>query len=253
MPPSDTTHLTAAALLEHLHTLANPHHQTGMARFGINAAQALGISIPTLRTIAKNIKTSTKHENVHRHLLAQDLWESGIHEAQILAILIEDPMLMPTTQIESWVRDVDSWDICDQLCSNLLWRIPYAEQQITTWCADDAEFVRRVGIVMIAIFAVHDKKADDARFEMFFPLLEQYAYDERNFVKKAVNWSLRQLGKRSAALLHQAVACAERIKAQNTSSARWIASDALREFAKLPDDYFSKKKISSTRLAVVGN
>ncbi len=246
----DTIQLTSVALLEHLHTLANPHNQAGMARFGINAAQALGISMPTLRAIAKNIKASTKQEKTRRHILAQDLWESGIHEARIVAILIEDPALMSTTQIESWVRDVDSWDICDQLCANILWRIPYAEQQITTWCASDAEFMRRVGIVMIAVFAVHDKKADDARFETFFPLLEQYAYDERNFVKKAVNWSLRQLGKRSATLLRQAITCAERIKAQNTSSARWIASDALREFAKLPDDYFTKKKISPKRPAV---
>jgi 3-methyladenine DNA glycosylase AlkD len=241
---------TAEALIEHLHTLANPHNQSGMARFGINTSQALGISMPTLREIAKGIKASAKRNAANCHLLAQDLWESGIHEARLLAILSEDPKAMLETQIESWVHDVDSWDICDQLCSNLLWKIPYAKERMTAWCQSEREFVRRVGIVMIAQFAVHDKKAHDTEFEAFFPLLERYAYDERNFVKKAVNWSLRQLGKRSAVLLEQAKACAERIKAQNTASARWIAADALREFAKLPPDYFTKKKTSPKKLAV---
>ena len=243
LPDDDNTVLTAKTLLEHLHTLANPHNQAGMARFGINTRQALGISIPILRDIAKSIKAEAKKGKLNRHALAQDLWESGIHEGRLLAILTEDPKVMTEAQVESWVRDVDSWDICDQLCGNLLCKIPFAEKRMLAWCADEAEFVRRVGIVMIAQFAVHDKKADDGRFEPFFPLLEQYAYDERNFVKKAVNWSLRQLGKRSAVLLEQATACAERIKAQGTSSARWIAADALREFAKLPPDYFTQKKI----------
>lgn len=228
----------AEALIEHLQTLANPHNQAGMARFGINAAQALGISMPTLRGIAKDIKAGAKAGEVNRHTLALDLWKSGIHEARLLAILTEDPKAMTETQIESWVHDVDSWDICDQLCNNLLCKIPYAEERMRAWCECEVEFVRRVGIVMIAQYAVHDNKADDTRFEAFFPLLEQYAYDNRNFVKKAVNWSLRQLGKRSAGLHGQAIACAERIKAQGTASARWIAADALREFDKLPSDYF---------------
>lgn len=247
LPDNDNTVVTAKTLLEHLHTLAPPHNQAGMARFGINTRQALGISIPILRDIAKSVKTSAKEGKLNRHALAQDLWESGIHEGRLLAILTEDPKAMTETQTESWVRDVDSWDICDQLCGNLLCKTPFAEKRMVAWCADEAEFVRRVGIVMIAQFAVHDKKADDERFEPFFPLLERYAYDERNFVKKAVNWSLRQLGKRSAALLEQATACAERIKAQGTSSARWIAADALREFAKLPPDYFTQKKIVPRR------
>lgn len=247
LPDDDNTILNVKTLLEHLQTLANPHNQAGMARFGINTRQALGISMPILRDIAKSIKASAKEDKLNRHALAQDLWESSIHEGRLLAILTEDPKAMTEAQTESWVRDVDSWDICDQLCSNLLCKMPFAEKRMVAWCADEAEFVRRVGIVMIAQFAVHDKKANDERFEPFFPLLEQYAYDERNFVKKAVNWSLRQLGKRNTVLLEQAKACAERIKAQGTSSARWIAADALREFAKLPTDYFTKKKIIPKR------
>jgi 3-methyladenine DNA glycosylase AlkD len=233
---------TASALLAHLMTLENEGNRAGMARFGIATTKALGISMPILRGIARDVKADAKKHQANprafRHTLAQELWASRIHEAQILAILVEDSQEMEAEQTESWVRDVNSWDVCDQLCGNLLWKIDYAKERMKSWCADDAEFVRRVGIVLIAQLAVHDKKAIDARFEDFFSILEQYAYDERNFVKKAVNWSLRQLGKRSPVLLEQAIVCAKRIAAQGTPGARWIASDALREFAKLPADYF---------------
>jgi 3-methyladenine DNA glycosylase AlkD len=147
----------------------------------------------------------------------------------LLAILIENAHKMTLEQIESWVRDLDSWDTCDQLCSNLLWQRPEADALIAAWCACEAEFVRRAGFALIATSAVHDKKAPDARFHALFPLIEQFAYDERNFVKKAVNWAIRQIGKRNPTLRTDAIALAERVHAQEYKSARWIASDALRE------------------------
>jgi 3-methyladenine DNA glycosylase AlkD len=158
-----------------------------------------------------------------------ELWEQKFHEAQLLAILIENAREMTLEQIESWVRDLDSWDTCDQLCSNLLWKRPEADALIAAWCADEAEFVRRAAFSLIAYVAVHDKKAPDARFHALFPLIEQYAFDERNFVKKAVNWAIRQIGKRNPALRTDAIALAERVHAQSSKSARWIANDALRE------------------------
>ncbi|MCU0426574.1 MAG: DNA alkylation repair protein [Candidatus Kapabacteria bacterium] len=250
--------LSAQQIIESLHVLGSEHDRQGMKRFGINVERALGISVRTLREIAKEIQREAKQHHssspkVLLHTLAEELWEMGWHESRLLAILIEHPASMNAEQIESWVRDVDSWDVCDQLCSNLLVKNDYARERIIAWCADEEEFVRRVGIVMIAQIAVHDKAASNAALEELLPLLEQYAFDKRNFVKKAVNWSLRQIGKRNAYLLEAATACAERIQAQGTPSARWIAADALREFAKLPEDYFVRKKVSPKRLVNMDN
>lgn len=244
--------LTIQSVLESLHALANEDNRRGMERFGINVEHALGISMPVLRGFAREMKRETKKQSgTELHELAKALWETGFHEAQLLAILIENPKVMEPEQIERWVHDVRSWDVCDQLCSNLLIKNDYAQKRMKSWCAEESEFVRRVGIVMIAGFAVHDKKAANAAFEDFLPLLEQYAFDGRNFVKKAVNWSLRQIGKRNEYLYRQAIACAERIREQGTSSAQWIAADALREFARLPEEYFKRKKTSKRKNLVV--
>ncbi|MDD5593712.1 MAG: DNA alkylation repair protein [Candidatus Margulisbacteria bacterium] len=201
---------------------ANPKNAAGMARFGINPKNTLGISIPILRDLAKKIGKD--------HKLAQQLWKTKIHEARLLAGFIEDYKLITQKQMESWVKDFDSWDICDQVCSNLFDKTPVAYQKAGQWARDKREFVRRAGFVMMACLAVHDKKAPDEKFLQFFPLIEKYSTDERNFVKKAVNWALRQMGKRrNSDLKKPAIVLAKKLSASESTSARWIGKDAFRE------------------------
>jgi 3-methyladenine DNA glycosylase AlkD len=204
-----------------LKSQANADNVAGMARFGISPVNTLGVSIPLLRRIARQAGRDRG--------LALRLWESGIHEARILAALLDDPQQVGEGQMEDWVAGFDSWDVCDQVCSNLFDRTPYAHQKAAEWAAREQEFVRRAGFVLMAALAVHDKGAEDARFEAFYPLIARYAGDERNFVKKAVNWALRQIGKRSRALNAGAVRLAEDIRLIDSKAARWIAADALRE------------------------
>jgi 3-methyladenine DNA glycosylase AlkD len=208
-------------VIDKLKSLASPEAVEGMARFGINPDHTLGIAIPTLRGLAGEIGRD--------HRLALDLWESGIHEARILACFIDDPRQVTEAQMELWVRDFDSWDVCDQCCSNLFDRTPYAYQKAVEWSGRSEEFVKRAGFVLMASLALHDKKAGDAQFEQFFPLIAREATDERNFVKKAVNWALRGIGKRGRRLNLLAVETAGQIAQLDSKSARWIASDALRE------------------------
>lgn len=201
---------------------ANPKNAAGMARFGINPKNTLGISIPVLRTLAKKIGKD--------HKLAQQLWKTKIHEARLLAGFIDDPKLVTAKQMESWAKDFDSWDICDQACSNLFDKTPYAYRKAREWTKSNKEFVRRAGFVMMACLAVHDKKAPDKTFLQFFPLIEKYSSDDRNFVKKAVNWALRQIGKRRHSKLRKpAITLAKKLSASNSPAARWTGKDALRE------------------------
>jgi 3-methyladenine DNA glycosylase AlkD len=193
----------------------------GLARFGSRPAQALGVSIPTLRKMAKEIGRN--------HALALALWDSGIHEARILASMIAEPQLVTSQQMEVWVNDFDVWDVCDQVCGNLFDRTPYAYEKAVQWSQQEQEFVRRAGFVMMAELAVHDKQARDEVFLPFFPLIKQYASDERNFVKKAVNWALRQIGKRNKSLRTLALECAYDIQNMDSKTARWVAKDAIKE------------------------
>jgi 3-methyladenine DNA glycosylase AlkD len=186
--------MTLDQIITDLKLHANTQAIEGMARFGIRPAQALGVSIPTLRKMAKEIGRN--------HALALALWDSGIHEARILASMIDEPRLVSAQQMEEWVNDFDAWDVCDQVCGNLFDKTPYAYQRAVQWCQQEQEFVRRAGFVMMAELAVHDKQAPDEAFMQFFPLIKHYAHDERNFVKKAVNWALRQIGKRNGHLVH---------------------------------------------------
>lgn len=211
-------------VIEILKKNTNHKNVEGMARFGINTRHALGISIPFLRKLGKQIGKN--------HKLALKLWATDIHEARLLATFIDDPLLVSEKQMEIWVNDFDSWDICDQVCSNLFDKTPYAYVRITDWCRNQKEFVRRAGFVMMAALSVHDKKADNNKFISFFPIIVRYATDERNFVKKAVNWALRQIGKRNHELLPLALQCAEKIKHIDSKSAKWIANDAIRELSK---------------------
>lgn len=211
----------SAALIERLRSLANPENAAGMARFGIKSQNTLGISVVTLRMMAK--------ETGKNHLLALELWESGIHEARILACFVDEPELAIGAQMDKWARESGSWDICDGCCLNLFLRTPFAYDKVTEWSARPEEFVKRAAFSLMAGLAVHDKKADDAAFTAFLPVIKREANDERNYVRKAVNWALRQIGKRNLALNGAAIATAKEIAAMPSKSSRWIAADALRE------------------------
>lgn len=214
--------MTYENIIAEIQAQARPEAVEGMARFGINSHNTYGVSIPTLRAMAKRI-------GKHQHDLAQQLWLSGIHEARILACLIADPAQMTEAQMEQWVHDFDSWDVCDQCCNNLLDKTAWAYQKAIAWSAREEPFVKRAGFVLMATLSVHDKKANDTTFEQFLPIIQREATDERNFVKKAVNWALRQIGKRNVALNAKAIATAKQIHTIDAKSARWIASNALRE------------------------
>ncbi|MBN1761985.1 MAG: DNA alkylation repair protein [Methanomicrobia archaeon] len=208
-------------ILDRLKALSDPKAVEGMARFGITPENTYGVSIPNLRKIAKELGTD--------HHLAQELWSSGIHEAKILASMIDDPEEVTEVQMERWIKDFDSWDICDQCCSNLFDKTDLAYQKAVEWSAQEEEFVKRAGFVLMAALAVHDKKAEDRAFLQFLPLIKRESTDARNFVKKAVNWALRQIGKRTIVLNTKAIETAKEIWEFETRSAQWIAADALRE------------------------
>ncbi len=218
--------MDAAAILADLRSHANPDNVAGMARFGINPQNTLGISIPYLRSLAKRAGRS--------QAMAEALWASQIHEARILASLVAEPRQVSEALLEAWVLDFDSWDVCDQVCSNLFDRTPYAWSKAHAWPARPEEFVRRAGFVLMAALASHDKKATDEQFAALLPHILQYAGDERNFVKKAVNWALRGIGKRSLRLNALAVETARQLQDSPARAARWVASDALRELTSEP-------------------
>jgi 3-methyladenine DNA glycosylase AlkD len=209
------------AILRALKSLANPANVAGMARYGISSKGTLGVSVPVLRKLAKELGVN--------HQLAGELWESEIHEARILAGLIDDPTLVTEKQMERWSRDIDSWDVCDLVCGNLFDRTPFAVQKAIEWARRGEPFVKRAGFVLMAALSAHDKEAKDKPFLKFLPIIRREATDDRNFVKKAVNWALRQIGKRNKALNRAAIRTAREIREIDSKSARWIASDALRE------------------------
>jgi 3-methyladenine DNA glycosylase AlkD len=208
-------------LVKRLRAHSNQAAVEGMTRFGINPKNTLGVSIPFIRKLAR--------EAGRDHQLARQLWASGIHEARILATMVDDPRQVTETKMEGWVKDFDSWDICDQCCSNLFDKSPLAHQKAHAWSSKNAEFVKRAGFVLMATLSVHDKKASNSQFQRFLPTIERESTDERNFVKKAVNWALRQIGKRNLALNRLALKTAKQIQRKNSPAARWVASDAIRE------------------------
>jgi 3-methyladenine DNA glycosylase AlkD len=212
----------AAEVIRRLEAMVDPANVAGMARFGIRPrTRVLGISMMALRGLARELGRD--------HALAGALWRSGIHEARVLATIVDEPTRVTEAQAERWVRTLDSWDVCDQLCGNLLWRTPFAVAKAVEWSERDAEFVKRAGFALMASLAVHDKAAPTRTFERLLPIIRRESTDDRNFVKKAVNWALRQIGKRNERLRQKAIATAERIATIDSRAARWIASDALRE------------------------
>lgn len=204
-----------------LESLSNPEDIAGMARFGIKSNKAYGVRMPELTRIAK--------ESGKNHELAKELWRHGYTETRILACMIDDPKLMSEDQMERWVLEFNSWDVCDQCCMKLFRKTPFAYQKIEEWSKRDEEFVKRAAFTLIATLAVHDKKADDEKFEELFHLIIRESRDERNFVKKAINWALRQIGKRNLNLNKKAIKVAEEIDQLDSRSAKWIAKDAIRE------------------------
>ncbi len=209
------------SVLQRMKAVATPESLKGMGRFGINTRRAYGVSIPHLRSLAREIGKN--------HVLARELWASQIHEARILASMIDDPALISDEQMEEWVKDFDSWDLCDQVCGNLFDQTKLAYEKAVAWSAREGEYVRRAGYALMAYNAVHDKDAANNRFLEFLSIIEANSTDDRNFVKKAVNWALRQIGKRNLFLNKEAVGTARKLQKKDSKTAKWIASDALRE------------------------
>jgi len=212
--------MTVQEVLAELNALSTHEHFAKLSYFGIKDDNALGVKIPLLRQLAKKIGKN--------HELALELWKTNIHEARILAVFIDDSKKVTENQFDSWVRDFNSWDICDQCCG-LLIRTPYALSKIEVYSNAKEEFVKRTAFVLMCALVIYDKKAKDESFYHFFEFIEREAWDNRNFVRKAVNWALRQIGKRNETLRLKAIESAERILNQGSKSARWIANDALRE------------------------
>jgi len=204
-----------------LKSLKNPEAVKGMERFGINPKNNFGIRVTTLREFAKEIGKD--------HDLALKLWESGIHDARMLAAHIDDPKLVTEEQMEKWANSFDSWDVCDNCCMHLFYKTQFAYEKIVEWSKHEKEFVKRAGFTLIASLSIHDKKSDDKIFEEFLQIIKRESTDERNYVKKAVNWALRQIGKRNWNLNKRAINIAREIKKIESKSASWIASDAIRE------------------------
>lgn len=224
----------AVAVLTEIAALGSEADRAGMARHGIKVDDAYGVSVTVLRRLAKDLG--------HDHELALELWRTGNHEARLLAAFVDEPDKVDVRQMESWAADFDSWDVCDEVTTDLFDRTPFAWTQAVAWAGRPAEFVKRAGFALMAGLAVHDKAAGDEAFVELLELVEREAFDERNFVKKAVNWALRNIGKRSLELNREALACARRLRAAAderaggsrggdpaTRAARWVATDALRE------------------------
>jgi 3-methyladenine DNA glycosylase AlkD len=211
----------ADEVLRRLREMSDAERLQGMSRYGIAVGKALGVNVPQVRSLAGKIGKD--------HRLAAALFDSGIHEAMILACFVDEPKKVTEGQMDDWVGRFDSWDLCDQCCNDLFWRTPYAWTKAMEWSERPEEFVRRSGFTMMAVLAVHDRKATDKDFTKLLWRIEKHSSDGRNFVKKAVNWALRQIGKRNSALHDEAVRTAERIMAKGDAPSKWVASDALRE------------------------
>lgn len=213
--------MTAAELIAELQARANPENVAGMARFGICSEGTLGVSVAEIRQLARRAGRD--------HAVALELWDSGIHEARILATIVERPECLSRKQMHAWARDFDSWDLCDQACMNLFWRSPDAWDVVQKWSNARAEFVRRAAFALIASLASKQRNTAEDRWDEALAMIVAASTDERNFVRKAVNWALRGIGKRSPELRVRAIATARRIAEIDSRAARWIAADTLRE------------------------
>ncbi|MGO4882753.1 MAG: DNA alkylation repair protein [Bryobacteraceae bacterium] len=211
-------------ILKRLAAAGSARNIAGMARFGIRPAKAYGVATPDIRSIAKTLARDNQ--------LVSALWSTNVLEARILAAMIADPQQFREEEAERWVRDFDCWSVCDSACIGLFWKTPYAWRKVREWSSRQPEYERRAAFALLAGLAVHDKNATDGRFVSALRLIVAASRDDRNFVKKAVNWALRQIGKCNATLRAAAIETAESLIAAASASARWIGRDALRELRR---------------------
>ncbi|NYT00136.1 MAG: DNA alkylation repair protein [Methanocellales archaeon] len=214
------------SVVEKLREKAVPAKLEGMARYGMVNEQRMGVSIPEIRKIAK--------QSGKDHTLALQLWKTGIAEARILASMVDEPEKVTEQQMEDWVKEFNSWDVCDQVCMNLFEKTPFARKKILDWSDRQEEYVKRAAFALIACLAWHDKNAEDDRLIELFSVITRGSTDERNFVKKAVNWALRNIGKRNLELNKQSIKVAKELLDMDSKAARWIARDAIRELESEP-------------------
>jgi len=215
---------TVRETIAQLKARARPDHLAGMARFGITTKKRLGVAIPELRRLARQLGKN--------HRLALGLWKTGIPDAMILAAMVDEPEKVTAEQMDVWVKDLNSWDVCDQVCMNLFDKSPLAWKKVRQWARAKEEFVKRAAFALIACLAWHDKRAPDSAFVKLIPLIKRAARDERNYVKKAVSWALRHIGKRNRALHEVALGAARELQAADDRTARWIGADAVRDLSK---------------------
>jgi 3-methyladenine DNA glycosylase AlkD len=222
----EATMASAKDVLDRLQKEGHPENLEGMARYGMTIEKRLGVSIPEMRKLARELGKD--------HKLALDLWRTGIAEARIVAGMVGDPDNLTEKQMEEWVKDINSWDVCDQVCMNLFEKSQLAWKKIIGWSEREEEFVKRAAFSLIACLALHDEKASDEKFIELLPVIMQAATDDRNFVKKAVDWALRNIGKRNLTLNRAAINAAKQIQRLDSKAARWIAADAIRELESDP-------------------
>lgn len=208
-------------IVEELQKMGSIKFKEGLDRFGINSSNSYGIRMPDLRAFAKTIGKNQE--------LSLQLWETGQHETRILATLIGEKRKVTERQMDAWVKDFNSWDVCDQCIGNLFDKTPWAYEKAIEWSKREKEFEKRAGFAMMAMLAVHDKKEADDSFIQFFPYIMAEAIDGRNFVKKAVNWAIRQIGKRNRTLNSESIDLSKALLELESASAKWIAQDAIKE------------------------
>jgi 3-methyladenine DNA glycosylase AlkD len=215
---------TVEEVVHEIRKRASPEARDKKKYFGITSENNFGLTKPQMRSIAKQIGKN--------HALSLQLWKTKIHEARHIAAMIADRKQVTEGMMEQWLKDFNSWDLVDDCCSVLFAKTPVAYEKAIEWSRREKEFEKRAGFAMMAMLVVHDKKSEDKKFEQFFPIIISESNDERNFVKKAVNWALRQIGKRNERLCKKAIAVANEIYSKEDRTSKWIAADALRELER---------------------
>jgi 3-methyladenine DNA glycosylase AlkD len=212
-------------IINQLHTHSDEGYLQQLERFGIQNIDAFGVRMPIVKSIAK------AHKNQHK--LALSLFNTPWHEAQIMATMIADPSKLTREEAIIWISKIKTWDLCDQMCTNLLWKTSFAEELAFEYCSKKSEFEKRAGFVLLTCITIHNKKKTNDELRKYLPYIISKADDDRNFVKKAVNWLLRTIGKKNSVLFYEAIAAAEELLKLEHKSAHWIAKDALQEFIKV--------------------